>query len=77
MDGIEAATNIVKNFGVIGMNSSEAIAKIQELQDIYGDIEILVNAQGSDNGFSKLSPVLKFKKACVMKMAVLLTRELF
>ena len=36
------------------MNSSEAIAKIQELQDIYGDIEILVNAQGSDNGFFKI-----------------------
>ena len=36
------------------MNSSEAIAKIQELQDIYGDIEVLVNAQGSDNGFFKI-----------------------
>ncbi|HAP3813199.1 TPA: hypothetical protein IUT93_000496 [Enterococcus faecalis] len=36
------------------MNSSEVVAKLQELQDIYGDIEILVNAQGSDNGFFKI-----------------------
>ena len=35
------------------MNSSEVIKKIQELQDVYGDIEVLVNAQGSDNDFFK------------------------
>lgn len=35
------------------MDSSEVIAKIQELKEIYGDIEVLVNAQGSDNEFFK------------------------
>lgn len=35
------------------MDSSEVIAKIQELKEIYGDIEVLVNVQGSDNEFFK------------------------
>lgn len=36
------------------MNNSEVIAKMQELKDIYGDVKVLVNAQGSCNGFFKI-----------------------
>jgi len=36
------------------MDSSEVMAKIKELKGIYGDVEVLVNDQGSDNGFFKI-----------------------
>lgn len=37
----------------IFLNALEVTVKIQELKEIYGDIEVVVNVQGAENNFLK------------------------
>lgn len=38
--------------GVI-MDVSEVVNKINSLKEVFGDVEVMINAQGYDNGFFK------------------------
>jgi hypothetical protein len=35
------------------MDASEVVNKINSLKEVFGDVELMINAQGSDNGFFK------------------------
>lgn len=38
--------------GVV-MDASEVVNKINSLKEVFGDVEVVINAQGYDNGFFK------------------------
>lgn len=38
--------------GVV-MDASEVVNKINSLKEAFGDVEVVINAQGADNGFFK------------------------
>lgn len=38
--------------GVV-MDASEVVNKINSLKEVFGDVEVMINAQGYDNGFFK------------------------
>ncbi|MDQ7172060.1 hypothetical protein ACF7UE_03685 [Staphylococcus epidermidis] len=35
------------------MDASEVVNKINSLKEVFGDVEVVINAQGYDNGFFK------------------------
>ncbi|HIB1899806.1 TPA: hypothetical protein ACWWDF_002427 [Enterococcus faecium] len=35
------------------MNADDVVNKINEYKEIYGDVEVMINSQGSDNDFFK------------------------
>ncbi|MDF2536787.1 MAG: hypothetical protein K0R18_2949 [Bacillales bacterium] len=35
------------------MDASEVVNKVNSLKEVFGDVEVVINAQGSDNGFFK------------------------
>lgn len=35
------------------MDALEVVNKINSFKEIFGDVEVVINAQGSDNGFFK------------------------
>ena len=44
------------------MDASEVVNKINSLKEVFGDVEVVINAQGYDNGFfnriRQKSPIL-------------------
>jgi len=35
------------------MDASEVVNKVKSLKEVFGDVEVVINAQGSDSGFFK------------------------
>ncbi|MCC9080220.1 hypothetical protein ACN6KG_12830 [Enterococcus faecium] len=53
------------------MDASEVVNKINSLKEVFGDVEVVINAQGYDNGFLSRLPTLAFSKEWKTKMETL------